>query len=174
MFMYGCSAVCEISPWWPNKIIFTALMWNISVFFFSNVQWRVELKLCSSESELSWLSVDLVPNRCLRAKMGYMATPYQNCFFSMNIVGFILQNIILKKICWYLNQNSRYGPITKWFNWLTKDFQQQNRLSGILHNSFNNAYKNKQLYITRQHQYKAESYQFYCSYMHTMDIHYTG
>ena len=100
--------------------------------------------------------------------------PLSKLLFSMNIIGFILKNIILKKICWYLNQNSRYGPITKWFNWLTKGFQQQNRLSGILHNSFNNAYKNKQLYITRQHQYKAESYQFYCSYMHTMDIYYTG
>ena len=100
--------------------------------------------------------------------------PLSKLLFSMNIIGFILKNIILKKICWYLNQNSRYGPITKWFNWLTKDFQQQNRLSGILHNSFNNAYKNKQLYISSQHQYKAESYQFYCSYMHTMDIHHTG
>ena len=92
----------------------------------------------------------------------------------MNIIGFLCKNTFLKKICWYLNLNSRYWPITKWFDWLTKDIRQQNRFNGILHNSCNNAYKNKQLYISSHHQFKAESYSFYCSYMHTMDIHHTG
>ena len=84
MFMYGCSAYCEISPWWPNKIIFTALMWTISVFFFSNVQWRVELKLCSSELELSWISADLVPNES-RVELAFLVA-VKNWFESSCVV----------------------------------------------------------------------------------------